>query len=257
MTQEERRIRLTAALLEERGEKADPGDVGNEKAQKERLRALFNTRPPWPVSSEFLALQDAFLQEERNIRGVTSAASIPFMRGRLCLWQGDITLLECDAIVNAANSAMLGCFQPGHHCIDNAIHTFAGVQLRLFCARMMEEQGHPERTGGAKITPAFNLPSRHVIHTVGPVVNGAPSARDAELLASCYASCLDLAAKNGVETLAFCCISTGVFGFPQQEAAEIAVRTVSVRLKEYPAVRKVVFNVFRNSDLVIYRRLLG
>ena len=114
MTQEERRIRLTAALLEERGEKADPGDVGNEKAQKERLRALFNTRPPWPVSSEFLALQDAFLQEERNIRGVTSAASIPFMRGRLCLWQGDITLLECDAIVNAANSAMVGCFQPGH-----------------------------------------------------------------------------------------------------------------------------------------------
>lgn len=257
MTQEERRIRLTAALLEERGEKADPGDVGNEKAQKERLRALFNTRPPWPVSSEFLALQDAFLQEERNIRGVTSAASIPFMRGRLCLWQGDITLLECDAIVNAANSAMLGCFQPGHHCIDNAIHTFAGVQLRLFCARMMEEQGHPERTGGAKITPAFNLPSRHVIHTVGPVVNSAPSAEDARLLASCYASCLDLAAKNGVETLAFCCISTGVFGFPQQEAAEIAVRTVSVRLKEYPAVRKVVFNVFRNSDLEIYRRLLG
>lgn len=257
MTQEERRIRLTAALLEERGEKADPGDVGNEKAQKERLRALFNTRPPWPVSSEFLALQDAFLQEERNIRGVTSAASIPFMRGRLCLWQGDITLLECDAIVNAANSAMLGCFHPGHHCIDNAIHTFAGVQLRLFCARMMEEQGHPERTGGAKITPAFNLPSRHVIHTVGPVVNGAPSAEDARLLASCYASCLDLAAKNGVETLVFCCISTGVFGFPQQEAAEIAVRTVSVRLKEYPAVRKVVFNVFRNSDLEIYRRLLG
>lgn len=257
MTQEERRIRLAAALLEERGEKADPGDVGNEKAQKERLRALFNTRPPWPVSSEFLALQDAFLQEERNIRGVTSAASIPFMRGRLCLWQGDITLLECDAIVNAANSAMLGCFQPGHHCIDNAIHTFAGVQLRLFCARMMEEQGHPERTGGAKITPAFNLPSRHVIHTVGPVVNGAPSAEDARLLASCYTSCLDLAAKNGVETLAFCCISTGVFGFPQQEAAEIAVRTVSVRLKEYLAVRKVVFNVFRNSDLEIYRRLLG
>lgn len=257
MTQEERRIRLTAALLEERGEKADPGDVGNEKAQKERLRALFNTRPPWPVSSEFLALQDAFLQEERNIRGVTSAASIPFMRGRLCLWQGDITLLECDAIVNAANSAMLGCFQPGHHCIDNAIHTFAGVQLRLFCARMMEEQGHPERTGGAKITPAFNLPSRHVIHTVGPVVNGAPSAEDARLLASCYASCLDLAAKNGVETLAFCCISTGVFGFPQEQAAEIAVRTVTGLRTRYPSIEKVIFNVFRNSDLEIYRRLLG
>lgn len=257
MTQEERIVRLIAMLLEERGEQAGPGDFGDEKSRRELLRALFNTRPPWPASPAFLELQDAFLQEERNRRGVTSAASIPFVRDRLCLWQGDITLLDCDAVVNAANSAMLGCFHPGHHCIDNAIQTFAGVQLRLFCARMMEEQGHPERTGGAKITPAFNLPSRHVIHTVGPIVNGPPSAEDERLLASCYSSCLALAAQNGVETLAFCCISTGVFGFPQKEAADIAVRTVAERLGEYPSIRKVVFNVFRNSDLEIYRRLLG
>ena len=257
MTQEERRMRLVAALLEERGEKAVPADFGDENAQNALLRALFNTRPPLPASSEFLALQDAFLQEELRKRGVTGAESLPFVRGRLCLWQGDVTLLDCDAVVNAANSAMLGCFHPGHHCIDNAIHTFAGVQLRLFCARMMEEQGHPEPTGGAKITPAFNLPSRHVIHTVGPVVHGSPSEEEKTLLASCYASCLALAAQSGVETLAFCCISTGVFGFPQKEAAEIAVRTVAGRLEEFPSIRKVIFNVFRNSDLEIYRRLLG
>ena len=188
---------------------------------------------------------------------MTRAEELPFVREGLALWQGDITTLACDAVVNAANSAMLGCFHPGHHCIDNAIHTFAGVQLRLFCARMMEEQGHPEPAGRARITPAFNLPARRVIHTVGPAVRGVPSARDAELLASCYASCLEAAAENGVETLAFCCISTGVFGFPQEQAAEIAVRTVTGLRTRYPSIEKVIFNVFRNSDLVIYRRLLG
>lgn len=256
MTQEERRIHLIRELLRERGEQSVPLPA-DESAQNALLRALFNTRPPLPASEAFLQVQDDFLRELSARRGVTRAEELPFVREGLALWQGDITTLACDAVVNAANSAMLGCFHPGHHCIDNAIHTFAGVQLRLFCARMMEEQGHPERTGGAKITPAFNLPARRVIHTVGPAVRGVPSARDAELLASCYASCLEAAAENGVETLAFCCISTGVFGFPQEQAAEIAVRTVTGLRTRYPSIEKVIFNVFRNSDLEIYRRLLG
>lgn len=256
MTQEERRIHLIRELLRERGEQSVPLPA-DESAQNALLRALFNTRPPLPASEAFLQVQDDFLRELSARRGVTRAEELPFVREGLALWQGDITTLACDAVVNAANSAMLGCFQPGHHCIDNAIHTFAGVQLRLFCARMMEEQGHPEPAGRARITPAFNLPARRVIHTVGPAVRGVPSARDAELLASCYASCLEAAAENGVETLAFCCISTGVFGFPQEQAAEIAVRTVTGLRTRYPSIEKVIFNVFRNSDLVIYRRLLG
>lgn len=256
MTQQERRVWLIRELFRERAEACGPVPE-DARAQNALLRALFNTRPPLPASPAFLEVQDAFLQEELRARGVTSAASLPLVRDRLCLWQGDITLLDCDAVVNAANSAMLGCFQPGHHCIDNAIHTFAGVQLRLYCARMMEEQGHPEGAGGARITPAFNLPSRHVIHAVGPVVRGRPSAEDARLLASCYASCLALAAQSGVSTLAFCCISTGVFGYPQEEAAEIAVRTVTDGMADVPSITRVVFNVFRNSDLDIYRRLLG
>ena len=256
MTQEERRIHLIRELLRERGEQSVPLPA-DESAQNALLRALFNTRPPLPASEAFLQVQDDFLRELSARRGVTRAEELPFVREGLALWQGDITTLDCDAVVNAANSAMLGCFHPGHHCIDNAIHTFAGVQLRLFCARMMEEQGHPEPAGRARITPAFNLPARRVIHTVGPAVRGVPSARDAELLASCYASCLEAAAENGVETLAFCCISTGVFGFPQEQAAEIAVRTVTGLRTRYPSIEKVIFNVFRNSDLVIYRRLLG
>ncbi len=256
MTQEERRIHLIRELLRERGEQSVPLPA-DESAQNALLRALFNTRPPLPASEAFLQVQDDFLRELSARRGVTRAEELPFVREGLALWQGDITTLACDAVVNAANSAMLGCFHPGHHCIDNAIHTFAGVQLRLFCARMMEEQGHPEPAGRARITPAFNLPARRVIHTVGPAVRGVPSARDAELLASCYASCLEAAAENGVETLAFCCISTGVFGFPQEQAAEIAVRTVTGLRTRYPSIEKVIFNVFRNSDLVIYRRLLG
>ena len=256
MTQEERRIHLIRELLRERGEQSVPLPA-DESAQNALLRALFNTRPPLPASEAFLQVQDDFLRELSARRGVTRAEELPFVREGLALWQGDITTLACDAVVNAANSAMLGCFHPGHHCIDNAIHTFAGVQLRLFCARMMEEQGHPEPAGRARITPAFNLPARRVIHTVGPAVRGVPSARDAELLASCYASCLEAAAENAAETLAFCCISTGVFGFPQEQAAEIAVRTVTGLRTRYPSIEKVIFNVFRNSDLVIYRRLLG
>lgn len=223
------------------------------------FRALVNTRPPWPADDGFLAAQDELLQgliAEMGIHGVNDAAPSPDDE-RLRLWRGDITTLSAEAIVNAANSQMLGCWVPGHHCIDNAIHTYAGVQLRIECARFMEAQGHEEPTGQAKVTGAYNLPSKHVIHTVGPIANGCPTDLHREQLASCYTSCLDLAASEGLRSIAFSCISTGVFGFPQQEAAEIAVRTVREWLDRNESNMTVVFNVFGEMDEVIYRRLLG
>ena len=172
--------------------------------------------------------------------------------------RNDITKMPVDAIVNAANSQMLGCFVPCHGCIDNAIHTFAGVELRLACAELMRQQGYPEPTGQAKITPAFNLPCRYVLHTVGPIINGRVTKADEELLASCYRSCLALAAEHDLRSVAFCCISTGEFHFPNQEAAEIAVRTVREFLEQQTtSVERVIFNVFKDLDAAIYRRLLG
>lgn len=223
------------------------------------FRALVNTRPPISASDEWLAMQDELLQgmiAEAGVSSVDDAAPSTY-DPRLHLWRGDITTLAVDAIVNAANSQMLGCWVPGHHCIDNAIHTFAGVQLRIACARIMEVQGHEEPTGMAKITPAYNLPSKHVIHTVGPIANGEPTDLHRKQLASCYRSCLDLAAENGLASIAFCCISTGVFGFPQKKAAELAVNTVRKWLNENDLDMTVVFNVFVGEDEHIYRELLG
>ena len=221
MTQDERRRFLLEVLLRERGETmALPGD---EAAQRRLLRALCNVREPVPAPADFLAVQDAYLQEETRRKGVTDAARIPEAEPGIRLWRGDITTLRCDSIVNAANSALLGCFVPCHGCIDNAIHTYAGVQLRLACAELMAAQGHPEPAGRAKITPAFNLPSRYVLHTVGPIVRNRPTARDEALLAACYRSCLALAAAHGARSVAFCCISTGEFHFPSAWAAQIAV----------------------------------
>lgn len=256
MTQDERRRFLLEFLLRERGETmALPAD---EAAQRRLLRALCNVREPIPAPADFLAVQDAYLQEETRRKGVADAARIPEFEPGIRLWRGDITTLRCDAIVNAANSALLGCFVPCHGCIDNAIHTYAGVQLRLACAELMAAQGHPEPTGRAKITPAFNLPSRYVLHTVGPIVRNRPTARDEALLAACYRSCLALAAAHGARSVAFCCISTGEFHFPNQEAAEIAVRTVREFLEQQTtSVERVIFNVFKDLDAAIYRRLLG
>ena len=223
------------------------------------FRALVNTREPVPAGDELLALQDELLQgllAERGVHEIAEAEVSP-ADTRLRLWRGDITTLATDAIVNAANSQMLGCWVPGHHCIDNAIHTFAGVQLRLECARVMAEQGHEEPTGQAKVTDAYNLPSRRVIHTVGPIANGYPTPRHRVQLASCYRSCLDAAAKESLGSIAFCCISTGIFGFPQREAAQIAVRTVSAWLDEHDVDMTVVFNVFGEDDERIYRELLN
>ena len=256
MTQTERRRYLIQALLEERPEYADiqiPPDVPE---QKRLLRSLFNVRMPWPISEDFLKVQDAYLQEEIRRKGITGLDSLHPVREGIYLWQGDITTLRCDAIVNAANSGMLGCFVPCHGCIDNAIHTFAGVQLRLACARIMDGQGRQEETGGAKLTPAFNLPCRYILHTVGPIVSGRLTQRDCDLLASCYRSCLELAEENHIKSVAFCCISTGEFHFPNRQAAEIAVNTVMEFKEKTPSNMEVIFNVFKDMDAAIYRALL-
>ncbi|EHF02300.1 hypothetical protein HMPREF1008_00705 [Olsenella sp. oral taxon 809 str. F0356] len=224
------------------------------------LRALMNVREPRPASDEFYARQDRLLRVMAEEKGVTVAARLPRcdVDGHLSLWRGDITALEVDAIVNAANSQLLGCWVPGHHCIDNAIHSYAGVQLREECARLMAAQRHEEPTGQAKLTSAYNLPVRHVVHTVGPIAGGAPTNLHRRQLADCYESCLDAASEAGDRSVAFCCISTGLFGFPQEEAARIAVGSVRSWLDEHPgAVDQVVFNVFLARDERIYRELLG
>ncbi|MBE6471908.1 MAG: protein-ADP-ribose hydrolase [Coriobacteriaceae bacterium] len=224
------------------------------------FRVLVNVRPPAPAMPAFLDMQDALLRgiaEEKGIANWQDAEVAP-TRERMRLWRGDITALRVDAIVNAANSQMLGCWQPGHHCIDNAIHTFAGVELRMECADMMREQGREEPTGQAKITRAYNLPAKRIIHTVGPIANGKPTDEHRAQLAQCYRSCLDCAAENKLHSIAFCCISTGVFGFPQEEAARIAVRTVRAWLDAHEAAdMNVVFNVFSPEDEALYRKELG
>lgn len=257
MTQSERRLWLIQELLSESAEYANMDIPADASEQKRFLRALMNIRPPRPVSNEFLRVQDEYLQAELGAKAVTDFSSLKPMRPGLYLWQGDITSLRCDAIVNAANSAMLGCFVPCHGCIDNAIHSAAGVQLRLECARLMARQGSSEPTGGAKITGAYNLPCRHVLHTVGPIVHGAVTRREREQLESCYISCMELARQNGIKSLAFCCISTGEFRFPNREAARIAVKTVQAYRQTHEDSPEVIFNVFKDEDCAIYSRLLG
>lgn len=258
MTQQERRRWLIEALLAEMPQYRSEVFPLTADRQWQLLRSLMNVRPPWPATEEFLKVQDDFLQEMTSEKGIVDAETLPASQRdeHLVLWQGDITTLRCDAIVNAANSALLGCFSPCHGCIDNIIHTMAGVQLRLACDELMQKQGHEEPTGQAKITPGFNLPAKYVLHTVGPIVDGELTREHERLLASCYRSCLELAAKNGCESIAFCCISTGVFCFPPERAAEIAVDTVLDAVRHGAVVRRVIFNVFKDSDLAIYQRLL-
>ncbi len=258
MQQDERRLFLIRSLQSEGGLLSRASVPQNEAGQRDLLRGLMNVRPPDPVPQDVLAVQDAYLQEECRRRGVQRFEDIPAAAGsRMRLWQGDITTLACDAIVNAANPALLGCFHPCHSCIDNCIHSWAGMQLRLACEEIMRRQGHEEPAGQARITPAFNLPCRYVLHTVGPIVGGGrPVERDREQLASCYRSCLDLAAANGLRQTAFCCISTGVFGYPAAAAAETAVAAVSAWLDTHPDM-EVVFNVFTDRDRDIYTRLLA
>ena len=257
MTQEQRVDYLIRYLLEE-GEEY-PGIIQPSGLEEKRrlLRSLLNLRPPTPVSGDFLCIQDAYLGVRLAERGVTSLSNLAPVRPGLYLWQGDITTLAVDAIVNAANSQMLGCFVPCHGCIDNAIHTYAGVQLRLECARIMAAQQEEEPTGKAKITRAYNLPCRYVLHTVGPIIHGSVTKTDRALRAGCYRSCLELAAARGLRSVAFCCISTGEFHFPNELAAEIAIQTVQTWQGQNPDQIEVIFNVFKDSDYAIYKRLLG
>ena len=255
MNQTERRQYLIRALLAERPEYRDMAIPADESGQKRLLRSLMNVRMPGTIGGDFMAVQDEYLKEAIREKGVTDYTSLKPVEPGLYLWQGDITTLQCGAIVNAANSGMTGCYQPCHSCIDNCIHTYAGVQLRSFCADMMKKQGFEEPAGGAKITPAFNLPCDFVIHTVGPIVGGSLQETHREQLASCYRSCLRAADENGVGSIAFCCISTGVFGFPQREAAGIAVRTVKGYREKTGSKIEVIFNVFKDADYEIYREL--
>ncbi|MDL2317751.1 protein-ADP-ribose hydrolase [Eubacteriales bacterium OttesenSCG-928-A19] len=253
MTQEERLDYLIGALLEERPRTRLDARMPSEL----QLRSLLNMRPPMPVSGTFLQVQDAYLRQAIRERGVTDITALKPVREGIYLWRGDITTLRAGAIVNAANSRMLGCFVPCHTCIDNAIHTYAGVQLRLACQALTEGQARPQATGAARITAGYNLPSDHVIHTVGPIVFGRLTRQDCDLLAACYRACLTLAERHGIESIAFCCISTGEYRFPNQAAAEIALDTVTRYRTEEKSKIKVIFNVFKEYDDEIYRRLLG
>ena len=257
MNQAERLKFLIQRLLDEQPRYKGLAIPQDKTEQKQLLRSLFNIRMPESISDDFLAVQDEYLQEENAAKGITDLADLsPVLKG-IYLWQGDITTLRCDAIVNAANSGMTGCYAPCHGCIDNCIHTYAGIQLRLECAGIMKKQGHEEETGKAKITSAYNLPCKYVIHTVGPIISGPLTDTDKELLASCYRSCLELAEQNEVKSIAFCCISTGEFHFPNDKAAEIAVHTVKDYKEQSGSHMEVIFNVFKDIDYEIYRGLLG
>ncbi len=223
--------------------------------RRDLFRALMNVRPPMPVSEEFLLIQDEQLQAQLAEKGVVEIAEKADKE--IIEWQGDITRLKVDAIVNAANSQMLGCFVPMHRCIDNAIHSASGVQLRLACEEMMH--GTEEPTGSARITSGFNLPAKYVIHTVGPIVTTSRPLRQQEVqLASCYSSCLDLANRHGLESIAFCCISTGEFRFPNDLACKIAVSTVRSWMARYPetSVKTVILNTFKDIDHDLYQNVL-
>ena len=256
MTQEERRLYLIKELIKENSRYSDIVIPKNEVEQKALLRGLLNVRMPSDISKEFLKIQDEYLQEECKSKGITDLKDLKPIENDIYLWQGDITTLKCDAIVNACNCDLLGCFYPNHKCIDNAIHTFSGIQLRLACNEIMVKQGHKEETGKAKITLAFNLPCKYVIHTVGPIVRGRLSKKDCDLLKSCYLSSLEIAEKNRLNSIAFCCISTGEFHFPNDKASEIAINTVKKYKEKTHSKIKVIFNVFKDKDYEIYRKLL-
>lgn len=257
MNQSERRLLLIRSLLKEQPGYKNITIPRNSDEQKKLLRGLMNLRMASPISAEFQRIQDEYLQEENQNRGLVPLSALTPIEDGIYLWRGDITRLVCGAIVNAANSGMTGCYQPCHNCIDNCIHTYAGIQLRNYCHDLMEKQGHEEPAGTAKITPAFNLPCDYVIHTVGPIVDGPLTQRHCQQLASCYRSCLELAEQNQVGSIAFCCISTGVFLFPNEEAANIAVQTVKDYKNRTGSEIEVIFNVFKEVDERIYRNLLG
>ena len=256
MNQNERRIFLIQELLKENKRYEDMEIPQDFEEQRALLRALMNVRIAKNIDDEFIKVQDEYLKEEIKRKGIVDIDDLKPIKDGIYLWQGDITTLRCDVIVNAANSGMTGCYVPNHRCIDNCIHSFAGVQLRLECDEIMTKQGYSEPTGQAKITNSYNLPCKYIIHTVGPIINGKLTSEDCDLLESCYKSCLELAVKNNLESIAFCCISTGEFHFPNDKAAQIAVKTVEEFMKKETSLKKVIFNVFKDMDKEIYRKLL-
>ena len=250
MTHEEQRIWLIKELQKEPSQLSHYLIPADEQGQKDLLRGLMNIWMPKPISEEYLRIESEYLRAESKARGITKISDLMPIDNDLYLWQGDITTLECDAVTNAANSQMLGCFRILHSCIDNCLHSAACISLRYRCYEIMRKQGHEEPTGQAKITPAYNLPGKYILHTVGPIVRGCLTKEHEQLLASCYRSCLKLAVENDLASVAFCCISTGVFMFPNQRAAEIAVETVRDWLDETGSDLKIVFNVFKDEEAV-------
>lgn len=269
MTREEKISRLITYLIEENPGYASIPEPVNEVEKRRLLRALMNVHWPGEASEMYYRLQDELLQEELEEKGVVRAEDIPTWErdhpasglrhpDRISLWQGDITRLAVDGIVNAANKALLGCFIPNHNCIDNVIHSAAGMQLRDDCAKLIAAQGREEECGDCKLTRAYNLPSRYVLHTVGPMVRREVTERDRALLRACYHSCLDTALEAGISSVAFCCISTGVFSFPREEAAAIAVGAVlQWKMRHRDAALRVLFNTFLDEDTAIYRSILN
>ena len=259
MTQQERLRYLVEGLVAEYKEKHNEHiDIPmNEEEQFTLFRSLCNIRPAGSMPAEWMKVQDEYLNELAREKGIVTINDMEKRAPQIYLWQGDITRLSVDAIVNAANNQLLGCFAPNHRCIDNAIHTFAGIELRMACSRMIEYMDMPEKTGVARKTYGFNLPAKHVIHTVGPIIYDSLTDIEREQLASCYRSCLELANAYSLQSIAFCCISTGEFRFPNEEAAQIAIDTVRTYLKETNSKIQVVFNVFKDIDYDIYDKLLG
>ncbi len=261
--QEQRLAYLVTAFTEDAGGDRSAAPPEDTESRRRALRSLMNVRKPGPLPHEVLKVQDEYLRGRAEERGIVTLEEIPVIRDGLSIWQGDITLLAADAIVNAANSQMLGCFVPMHTCIDNCIHTFAGVQLRAECSRRMEKlrarygDDYEQPTAVPMLTDAYNLPAKHVIHIVGPIVDGCLTEELEQSLADCYSNTLDLCWEHGLKSVAFCCISTGVFRFPPERAAQIAVETVTAWLREHPgSVDRVIFNVFSDTSRGYYENVL-
>ncbi len=261
---QERRLKeLVEAFKADSGEYRNIETPRDTEGRRRILRSLMNIRPPRSMDAETLRLQDEYLKERARERGIVTPGEIPEIRPGISIWQGDITRLAVDAIVNAANSQMLGCFIPMHSCIDNCIHTYAGVQLRMACAsemrRLRERFGpdYEQPTAVPMLTDAFNLPAKKVVHIVGPIVDGPLTPAHERDLAACYFNTLELCREHGLRTLAFCGISTGVFHFPPERAAQIAVQTVQSWLREHPgAMDRVIFNVFKSEAKRFYEESL-
>ena len=264
-TQKERLDYLVEAFLRDAGGYNDFRIPNDTDGERRILRSLMNVRMPKAMDEEVLSVQDEYLTERNQEKGIVTLSEIApcACDPHLSVWQGDITRLAVDAIVNAANSQMLGCFVPMHTCIDNCIHTFAGVQLRAECNRQMNllraryGRNYEQPTAVPMLTDAYNLPAKKVVHIVGPIVSGRLTPALEQDLADCYTNTLNLCTENGLHSVAFCCISTGVFGFPQQRAAEIAVETVRKWMQTHEGqIDRVIFNVFKDEDRKYYEALL-